>query len=110
MGYSKAAQVAFDYLEAVGGLVKRRAAKLAERRVAPITDLADKLCDLKEIDGRRFREHVKDLGFSQRKAYYLIKIWEQLEDEVPSERLEKIGWSKLKALLPHIKNATRRPF
>lgn len=82
-------------------VIKKHAAKLVERPAAPFTDLADKLGDLKAI-GRQFRSHVKDVGLSQRKAYYLIKIWDRLEGVVPEERLEKLGWTKLKALLPHI--------
>jgi hypothetical protein len=83
-------------------VIKKRAGKLTERSSAPFTDLANELCDLRGIDQSRFREHVSDLGLSPRKAYYLIKIWDRLEGVVPSERLEKLGWSKLKVLLPNI--------
>jgi len=82
--------------------IKKRAAKLAELPAAPFTDLANELCNLQGIDRRRFREHLNDLGLSKRKAYYLIKIWDRLKGALPEERLEKLGWSKLKVLLPHI--------
>jgi len=83
-------------------VIKKRAAKLAARPSVPFADLAKELRGLQAADQRRFQDHIKELSLSKRKAYYLIKIWDRLEGVVPRERLEKFGWSKLKALLPHI--------
>jgi hypothetical protein len=50
-----------------------------------------------------FEDYCKErIGFSQRKALYLISIWEKFEKElkVPRHEYEGIEWSKLKEIVP----------
>lgn len=50
-----------------------------------------------------FDEYVEnELGFKRRKAKYLVSIWKRLRAElgVKKEKIEKVGWTKAKVILP----------
>ncbi len=51
-----------------------------------------------------FKEYViETFGFAERKAKYLISIYEHLvEAQIPWEKVQGIGWTKLKDLAPHL--------
>jgi len=52
-----------------------------------------------------FEEYVaEEVNFERRKADYCIGIWEKLSQKlgIPWERIEGIGWSKIKTVLPVI--------
>jgi len=60
-----------------------------------------------ELKFDSFEDYCKErIGFSQRKALYLISIWEKFEKElkVPRHEYEGIEWSKLKEIVPVVNN------
>jgi hypothetical protein len=86
----------------------REAKKLSGRPRVQFSQLAGKLCELHELDPSAFREAVKETGLSLRTAYYLLRIAQKVKDHPQRDRLERLGWTKLKVLVPHFETPNFR--
>lgn len=66
-------------------------------------ELARLLRELQDEDPDTFFPVVDRLGLSPRKAYYLVKIDRTFRSlPIPTERLHRIGWTKLQLIAPHV--------
>jgi len=65
--------------------------------------LADCLRRLHKRDPGEFRIFINESGLSRRKAYYLLKIGQRIDQAaLPIVRLRKIGWTKLEVIGDHL--------
>ena len=66
-------------------------------------ELASSLRKVRECSPKDFKKLIALPQLGRRKAYYLVSIDRAFADKnVPSERLKKIGWTRLALLAPHI--------
>jgi hypothetical protein len=86
----------------------REAKKLSGRPRVQFSELARTLCELHALDPSAFREAAKETGLSLRTAYYLLSIGQKVKDHPQRDRLERLGWTKLKILIPHFEMANFR--
>ncbi len=66
-------------------------------------EIASALRQLQETNPKDFKKVCSMPQLGRRKAYYLVAIDKAFKGKpVPPQRLNKIGWTKLAALAPHI--------
>lgn len=87
---------------------KRRAQSLARGPRKPFADLAAELFRIHEVAPHRFADVAQEVGVSPRTGYYLVRIWGQIRHHPERKRLERLGWSRLRLVAPHLEKATGR--
>jgi hypothetical protein len=85
--------------------IYRTAFALCQRFDDKFLELAALLRRLREIDPYAFKRFLTQVGLGRRKTYYLVEIVEAFGDiaQIQQERLNRIGWTKLKIVA---RNAT----
>jgi hypothetical protein len=90
--------------------VLHKALALSARSHDSFYALADHLAQLQRHDPDLWRRFLTESDMGRRKAYYLVKVWQQFVGlNLPSKRLEQIGWTKLQIIGRYIngRNAKR---
>ncbi|MEJ6846795.1 hypothetical protein [Sinorhizobium fredii] len=83
--------------------LSQQVATLAKQFDEGFLELARVLRQLQETSPDEFRSVVQKAGLSLRKAYYLVTIDRTFGKlRISKNRLRKIGWTKLKAITPHV--------
>jgi hypothetical protein len=81
---------------------------LAKRPDANFLQLARGLAEVRHQLPERFSDLIKQSGLNSRRAYYLIEMAEHLSRleaqgvRLDEERLQRIGWSKLRVIARHL--------
>ena len=66
-------------------------------------DFARALRRLRDYSNDLFHKLVRELGISQRKAYYLVDVAARTDGlAIPDKRLVAIGWTRLAIVAPHL--------
>lgn len=78
---------------------KKNAPQLVTEPVEDFMVTGKLLAELKEVDTTTFRNTLRSMGLSLRKAYYLIELYETYHKlKIPKEVLLGVGWTKLQVI------------